>query len=224
MSIKPKWRHYVYLHYKKNTDIVFYVGKGTLRKNRNDNYGRAFVQHKNPYWQNIVRKYDYDVLIFAACITDEEAKRLEKELIRKYGRDNLCNMTDGGDGSCGINVTKRTREKLSKLAKLPRSEKWIASIRKARKNGGNGGVVVKGQKLSQQWRDNISNSVKGKNNSMFGRTGFDHPNSKPVINIDNGIVYGSVQEAADIYSINPKTLYQYLDGTKRNKTLLRRVS
>jgi len=47
--------------------------------------------------------------------------------------------------------------------------------------------------------------------------------SKSVQNTETGAVYGSIAEAARAEGLNAKTLYQYLDGTRRNLTPLRRA-
>lgn len=222
------WRHYVYLHLKKDTGEVFYVGKGTLRKNRTPFYERAIARHsRNPFWRAVEKKHGYEPVIFASCKTDEAAQELEKSLISENKRRNLyadgvlVNLTDGGDGHCGIIATDELREKRRRNSRGPRSSKWIAAIRKARKNGGNGGVVKKGDKLSETWRKNISLGQKGPNNYMRGRTGKDSPNARRVIDVKSNKVYESVQEAADINKVAMKTLYNWLSGHRKNPTNLR---
>jgi hypothetical protein len=105
----------VYAHYKKNTDIIIYIGKG-LKYRANSRCGR------NILWERIVAKYDYSVKIIKDNLTNEEACELEKTLIKKYGRINnktgiLCNMTDGGEGISGWRHTDETKEKMSKSHK-----------------------------------------------------------------------------------------------------------
>jgi hypothetical protein len=221
------WRHYVYLHLKKDTGEVFYVGKGSFRKDRNPLYERATVDHsRNLKWRNVVKKHGYKVVIFASCQTDEEAQRLEKQLIKELGRNdlglgNLVNFTDGGDGHCGIILPESLREKRRAAAKGPRSKAWVQAIRLARKNGGNGGVVKKGDKLPQWWKDRIAATKHGKDNPMFGRTGKEHPNTRRVFNVKTSKVYESVSQAADRCGYNMKTLYNWLSGHRPNPTDLR---
>lgn len=215
------WRHYVYIHFKESDLQPFYVGKGSARlRDKNQNFERAFASHLNSYWQNIVNKYGLIVQIVMSCKTDLEAQFWEKEIIKKIGRSNLTNLTDGGDGHCGIIISETLREKRRINSSGPRSPEWIASIRAARKNGGNGGVVKQGDKLPESWRANLSKGKLGVKNPWFGKSS---PVAKLVLNLENGIYYDTIEQAATAYNVNPKTLYQYLDGSRINKTSLVRV-
>lgn len=221
------WRHYVYKHVRKDTGEVFYVGKGSMRENRPPSHERAYALcGRSKFWRSVVRKHGYSVIIFASCKTDKAAKDLEKDLISKMGRRNkggglLVNLTDGGEGTCGMVYSQELRKIRSQHAKGPRSDKWIASIRKARKNGGNGGVVKKGDKLPDSWRKNISKAVRGVNNNMYGKRGKDTPNAREVINRSTGEKYESVSEAAEACGYKMKTLYNWLSGHRKNPTDLR---
>lgn len=94
----------VYLHKKKNTNEVFYVGIGLYEE-------RAYsYRNRNIHWKNVVAKYGYDVEIIESDIEWEGACDTEKYLIQKYGRDMLTNMTDGGEGL--FNPSDEVREKL----------------------------------------------------------------------------------------------------------------
>lgn len=216
------WRHYVYIHKRADTGEVFYVGKGSLRKrNKKPVFERAFTTYsRNRYWKNIVAKHGLTVEVVASCLDDDTAQKIEKELIAQYGRKRLANLTDGGDGSAGIIPSESTRRKLSENAKRPRSRQWIESIRNARKNGGNGGVVKKGDRLPQSWRDAISQGQKGPNNYMKGRTGELAPNSRMVIDRKTGTQFVSVSQAADCFGYKLKTLYNWLSGHRSNPTTL----
>lgn len=91
--------YYVYLHKKKTTGEVFYVGKG--------NGDRAWVsKNRNKYWKNVAAKYGYTVEIYQDNLREWYAFELEQELILKYGRrvnntGSLCNITTGGEGASG---------------------------------------------------------------------------------------------------------------------------
>jgi hypothetical protein len=95
---------YVYAHRRKDTNRVFYVGKGT---------GKRAWKHagRNDWWHRIVKKHGRTVEIVFRFDDENLAFLMERELIDFYGRDNLCNMTDGGMG--GISPTLETREKIS---------------------------------------------------------------------------------------------------------------
>ena len=99
----------VYLHKRNDTNEVFYVGIGVDKK-------RAFEKRKrNAHWYNVVDKVGYTVDILVSDTPWEDACKIEKLLIEKYGRRDLglgalVNMTDGGDGT--INISEETRQKI----------------------------------------------------------------------------------------------------------------
>lgn len=84
---------YVYVHRRKTDGRVFYVGKGKGN--------RAWSNQRNRYWHNIVGKHGVVVKVIARFSNEECAFSMERALIKFYGRKNLCNMTDGGDGMSG---------------------------------------------------------------------------------------------------------------------------
>lgn len=217
------WGHYTYLHKRATDGSVFYVGKGTVPRNsKKPLHSRAHdTSSRNAYWKNVAAKHGFVVEIFASCADDKEAQRLERELIASIGRSRLVNLTDGGDGCAGLVPSSETRAKLSALASKPRSEAWVKSIRISRKNGGNGGVVNKGDRLPDWWRGRIASAVTGSANSMYGKTGADSPRSRRVIDSESGAQYDSVLIASEAIGMKMKTLYNMLSGHRPNKTNLR---
>lgn len=56
----------VYFHKKKNTNEIFYVGKGRQwRQNQKSN--------RNKHWHNVVNKYGFDVCIVADNLTNKKS-------------------------------------------------------------------------------------------------------------------------------------------------------
>ena len=106
----------VYLHKRNDTNEVFYVGIGKTDK-------RAFSKHsRNKYWKHIVEKVGYTIDILVSQTPWEDACKLEKLLIEKYGRrdlgmGSLVNMTDGGEGNLGLIFSDETIQKMSKRNK-----------------------------------------------------------------------------------------------------------
>lgn len=214
------WRHYIYIHFRKSDGIPFYVGKGTAQTK--DFYKRSTEPHKNKHWQNTVDKHGIVISIFASCQTDLEAQEQEKLLILETGRldlnsGTLVNKTEGGDGICGLVISDELRAKRSKAASKPRSQAFIDAIRKARKAGGNGGVVKRGDKLSEEWIRNLALAKVGNKNPMFGKT---TKIARQVVDTLNGKIYPSVGKAAEDFKLNMKTLYNMLSGHRRNYTSL----
>jgi hypothetical protein len=216
-----RWIYYVYEHVRPDTGEVFYVGKGKQRRSLRTFERAEASKSRNRWWRNIVAKAGgFETRIVAMCESDEEAQRVEKTRIAHYGKDNLCNLTDGGDGHAGLAVSDQTRRIRSENAKRSRSKAWVASIRKAREGGGNGGVVKHGDRLPQEWRRAISESCRGEKNPMWGRKGKQHPRARDVVSAD-GALYNGVREAAEATGMKYSTLYNMLSGQRKNTTNLR---
>lgn len=103
-------KYCVYIHTRKSDGKPFYVGKG-LRKRADDSSNRSVwwkkIAAKNGRKVNIIIEDKYNV----CCCT------LEKILIYKIGRENLCNMTDGGDGTPGFKQSDHQKKVMSEFSK-----------------------------------------------------------------------------------------------------------
>ena len=124
----------VYEHIRNDTNEVFYVGIGV-------NEYRAYeIHNRNKHWKNIVNKVGYTINIIHNNIDYTDACEIEKSLISKYGRrdlglGNLVNMTYGGDGALGRNVSEETRHKLSEAGRgKTHSEETRHKLSEAHKN------------------------------------------------------------------------------------------
>jgi len=106
-------QYFVYLHLKPTdeTDLlssIFYVGKGTKERTK--------LVHRthNPHHVNVVRKYSAKNIIIKKmlCNSEQHALDIEVEIIaklRSMGVD-ICNVTDGGDGTSGVIPTFEQRK------------------------------------------------------------------------------------------------------------------
>ena len=174
--------YYVYLHRKKTDDSVFYVGKG--KGNRAHSKGS-----RNDHWNNIVNKYGYYVEFVKTGLTHEDALGLEKKVIEKYGLDNLCNMTPGGEGVYGPLITGE---------KNPRY--------------GKGHLIsgelnpMFGRKHSEETRKLISQTQSGKKHAQYDHTiyEFEHKDGKRVSCTQN--------ELRTAYNINHGNFSQMMHG------------
>jgi hypothetical protein len=216
------WGHYIYLHRRADTGEPFYIGKGKMRRGWGY-YERAHAPRvKNKHWMNIVAKHGLAVEILAHCKSDQDAQYVERLLIAQIGRASLgkgplINKTDGGDGHAGIIASEELRAKRRLNSSGKRSGAWVASIREARKNGGNGGVVKRGDKLPIEWVGNIAKAKIGPLNHRFGKPS---PRRKAVIDRATGIVYPSISAAAVALGRQLGTVHAWVTGIKKNPTSL----
>lgn len=96
-------------------NTVFYVGKGTSKRIFQHDYeARGDCKcHKC----NVIRKIwkqgkQIQRYFVFTTENEDEAFTYERELIALYGRDNLCNQTDGGEGQSGRIFSLEERAKL----------------------------------------------------------------------------------------------------------------
>lgn len=181
MSEEKKF--YVYVHRyasgPKKGD-VFYVGKGSGK--------RAWaVSRRSDYWNNIYRKFGRSVYVLGYFKEEACAFSIEVALIKFYGREKLCNLTDGGDGASGYGRSVVNNDgKLFNTASL--AAEWC------KENYGHGDA------------SSIIGCCRGRYKSAFGHTwayGFDAPvaceissGHKRPVECSNGMVFKSCAEAA----------------------------
>jgi hypothetical protein len=133
--------YYVYEHWRPDTDVCFYVGKGKGRRANDMRRGRnrhhKFIQAKLSSMGMVV-----EVRLVEGNLTESEAFSLEIERIafwRSSGAD-LVNMTNGGDGTSGLRHTEERKKKIS--------------------------LQTKGRKMSLEARAKISAALKGNKNGL----------------------------------------------------------
>lgn len=96
---------YVYQHKEADTGRVFYVGRG--RGKRITETGSK----RSKFWTRTVQKHGgFIAEKVYENLSHDRANELEKMLISAYGRENLCNLTDGGEGMSGGTHTTEWRE------------------------------------------------------------------------------------------------------------------
>lgn len=217
-------RFFVYVHRKADSGEVFYVGKGTVK---HGSYERAHVTKKRSlFWQAIAAKHGVRVEIVAEFDSEDLAFQLERDLISHYGRradgGPLCNMTLGGEGHAGLSASEATRKKLHDRFAGDGHPNWGKTLSEETRRKKSDSMKasprnLKGKKLPDWWKQKIAATKVGDMNPMHGKTGLSHPMSRAVINAGYGYVFASVQDAADFFGLNMKTLYNQLSGHRPNK-------
>lgn len=155
-------RYYVYRHIRLDINEIFYIGVGSKNLNRNhysieSEYHRAYSKNnRNMYWKNITSKHEYIVEILIESEDHNFIKDKEIEFIKIYGRKDLkkgllVNLTNGGDGLKGYQISNETRSKMS-LAKIGKKP-WNMGL-----------------KMSSEHRIKLSKSHIGITNSTKGKT------------------------------------------------------
>lgn len=123
---------FCYTHHRPD-GTVFYVGKGTEARSRT-------IRRQNNQHRNIVAKHGAENITITRyrCESEVEAFALEKKLIAQYKAlgIELCNRTDGGEGSSGCVLSEDTKAKMA--------------------------ASTVGQKLSAEAREKISRAGKGR--------------------------------------------------------------
>lgn len=99
---------YVYEWFIKETNEIFYVGKGTNRRYK--------VRKHNKLFNDFIKRYDCDSRIIKFFENEEEAFQYEFERIRELKSKNqcVCNIYEGGFGGTQSWWTDELREKYSK--------------------------------------------------------------------------------------------------------------
>jgi len=147
--------YYVY-ELRDHEGRVFYVGKGKGDRVKSHRYCAKNPKHKNKLYYKIRKLwklgYDYEVVRMMENLTEKVALTEEIKLIAHYGRANLTNLTDGGQGTSGTIISEERRAKLSLANKgKKRSAEVIAAMRLMRSGG-----------LPQSTREAISRTLKGR--------------------------------------------------------------
>ena len=91
--------YYVYQHRFKDTQEIFYIGKGC--KNR------AYSKYRGKKWKEVTYGKQYVIEIVRDSLTEDEAFQLEKDLIDKFKP--ICNILPGGRTN-GITSSEHQKE------------------------------------------------------------------------------------------------------------------
>ena len=106
---------YVYVHRRATDGTVFYVGKGKGKRLR-------AMTGRSRRWSACAAMHGVVAEIVRGELTEAEAFAYEVELILLYGRDTLCNLSDGGEGNAGKVISQAQREMISAFQKGRKDE------------------------------------------------------------------------------------------------------
>ena len=189
----------VYMHISPSNKR--YIGITKLKPEYRWNNGKGYKE--NQYFTNAINKYDWDNfqhIIIAKGLTEDEAKWLEVELIREWdttNKDKGYNLTKGGDGTVGYHHTEEWRQEHSE--------------RMSGKNNPNFG-----KPRSEETKQKIREANSGENGYWFGkgnfREGNKNPNAKKVICITTNEIFETITEGAKKYNCNRSHISSCCNG------------
>lgn len=130
---------YIYVHCRPATiqhphGEPFYVGKSYSTKKL---YGRGYdlapSHRRNPHHKNVVSKHGKENIIIHThnCKSESHSHANERWMIAYFGRENLVNLTDGGEGVSGLKHTPHTPEFRRALAERNRGNKYAIGNKNA---------------------------------------------------------------------------------------------
>lgn len=121
---------YVYIHPEKGTPV--YVGKGTGKRYKShlSKSSNKILEHKMKFWRKAYGSIDY--YIYRDNLTEDEALKLEEELISEWGTvvDNtgyLYNISKGGKGNSKFVFDEYFYKRLGKVTDTSLAEEYGAS-------------------------------------------------------------------------------------------------
>lgn len=148
----------VYMHINKVNNKRYI---GITKQKPEIRWGNGSHYKSSPHFYSSIQKYGWDGfehIILFTCLSEEDAKIKEIELIKLYNttENNFgYNCTKGGDGVTGNKHTKEAIEKMRKAStgRIPSLE----TRNKMKK-------IMTGRIMSTKWKQRISNSHKGDKN------------------------------------------------------------
>lgn len=228
---------YVYGYVRLDTNSYFYIGKG-----HGNRYLR--LDNRKPHFLNIVNITDVAVEILYDNLTEQEAFELERDVIEdlvfnegysidipnfscERCSDNLVNLTWGGDGTSGYSI-KQSEETIRNRANKNRGKvrndvqrsNISNGIKQSMKNNPEKFQHIKcgtrtGVVLSEETRNKISNSHKGKTMSKEAidkiKRSWDNKSDldKKLINSQRSETMSNYRRNNSPYTVS----ITYLDGT-----------
>lgn len=223
--------HYLYRHIRADKNEPFYIGVGT-DKGTKRHYNRSReVSNRNSLWKKIVAKTEYQIEIMMESDDYDFILNKEIEFINLYGRidlqtGTLANLTDGGKGVAKLDPVTNERRKYKMKGRVVSEEtrQKLSEDRKGEKNWRFGTITSEKQKLAASIANKGQKRTLGfKHPPSFGKKiseaklGEKHVRARKVINLETGIFYDTVTEAAWCYNINRGYLAEMISGRRVNK-------
>ena len=212
----------VYVHIAPNGKRYYGITKQEVEKRWNNGKGYS----NNDHFTNAINYYgwdNFDHIVIARGLTEEEAKWLEIELIREFdttNRDKGYNITKGGEGTNGYKHTEETRKNIGKIHKgKTLSEETRKKLSEAMKGKNS---PMKGKTHTEETRKNISEAMKGKTLSEETRKklseshkGKNNPSAKRIYCVELDMYFDTVTEASEYVGCHRSNISSVLIGNRK---------
>lgn len=233
----------VYTHISPNNKR--YIGLTSQSPNRRWRNGKAYKENK--HFSNSINKYGWDNfqhIIIAKGLTEEEAKWLEIELIREWNTTDPkfgYNCTNGGEGRSGYKPSEEWKRYMSEVMtgklvgeKNPMYGKHHTLESKQKmSNSRKGKQYALGMHHTEETKKKLSKKMSGKNNPMYGkgyltsgenngmynvhRYGKDNPNAKKIKCLETNQVFDTQKEAYESVNGTNAGIWNAIKNNKKYK-------
>jgi hypothetical protein len=211
-------KYYVYVWKIKNTNEVFYIGKGC-----GDRY--KSLRSRNKFFLDMYNSHDCYVQIAYRNLDEETAYRIEYLLVQYFkDKGRLTNQTDGGDGTRGFKMPLEVIEKIkSTLRKkyTPELKKAISDERKQPnsiyqselfklKSTNNGNWSGSNNpNYGHRWSEEMKNNLRNKQIESKRYIGSKNPNHKRIKCIETNEFFDCVQDAQAKYNVKNQSSFSW---------------
>lgn len=205
---------YVYLHKKKTTGEVFYVGKGSGNRAWNK-------ESRSEFWKKIANKHGYTVEIHSDNLQEWYAFELEKDLISYYGRRQLglgplVNLSDGGEGTGGWIPTqefKDFRRKFMQREDAPNKDKRLWTFKNLNTQQE---VITTRHNFRSAYPNVLVNTICTSSNSSYGWVVLENQTDFSINAKINGYT-GVYNKSSDknVYSVTNLATREVFEGTRQ---------
>lgn len=185
----------VYMHISPSNKR--YIGITSQKPENRWSNGNGYKY--SPHFYRAIEKYGWDNfehIIIAKGLTEDEAKWLETELIKEWdstNQDKGYNITLGGEGANGLVHTEETKKKISKS----RKDKGCAL-------GENNPMF--GKQRTVEWRQEHSTRMIGESNPM----------AQMIILLNTKEIFTTIKEGAEKYNCDPSYISKCCNGKAKS--------
>lgn len=211
-------KYYVYVWRIKDTNEVFYVGKGC-----GDRY--KTIRGRNKFFLDMYNSHNCYVQIAYSGLDEETAYKIEYLLVQHFKtKGRLTNQTDGGDGTRGFKMpteaiekikntlkkmyTPEKRQQISEERRRPDSVYQSEEFKRKSTNDGNW-CGVNNPNYGHHWTDDMKAKLRAKQKESKRYIGSKNPNSKRIKCIETGELFECIQDAQIKYNVKSQASFTW---------------